>query len=688
MKKIYFSLVSVVLMSASTVLGMPAEQGIVKIYNPDGSVVEVRRFGNEYFSYMTDVSGKVLLEKDANGFIVEAIRNGVVLKADAEGIGTLRSEDMKAISRISKNAPAKTSEKRLPPISEEGRSLFPTIGETRGVVVLLEYADTKFSVPEIKDVIHRYCNEEGYNLYGAKGSVRDYFKATSNGFFTPSYDVYGPVTLPETSQYYTGGYRVLNFNEAASFAIKALDDEVEFSQYDRDGDGLIDNVFFFYAGHGQHDTPDESLVWPHQDDFRKYVKDESQKVMVDGVEFATYACTSELKSVIPEGGQQPWLNGIGTFVHEFGHVFGLPDMYDTEAFMFSTKSPDFWSIMDYGSYNDFSTRPPRYSGYEQWFCKWVEFEEMEPGKKYELESFSSSDKPRILSIKVPKKAGSNEFYNERFILETRTAEGWDEPLNENGLLVWRVDFDATKWSTNKVNTGFSPNIEIIEADRYAGYRTYPGADGEYTYICPGATSSLSPSNKSIGFNAIINEISYNPETKSVSFGYNCASQEDVVTRFTTPYVTNKEKRNLLLSWEPVEGATGYMLSLTCIEDDGWKNTVNGYSKTIVKDNKVELTEIDEDFWPLKIDAELRVITHLPSAKATTFSFVPNKCEDISGVDEVSMESIDVIVLDGRIVAPQGAKVFDLQGRQRNADNLQRGIYFVSFEGKTVKVIVK
>ena len=45
-------------------------------------------------------------------------------------------------------------------------------------------------------------------------------------------------------------------------AYEALDDYVDFSQYDRDGDGLIDNVFVFYAGLGEASGGADNTVGP------------------------------------------------------------------------------------------------------------------------------------------------------------------------------------------------------------------------------------------------------------------------------------------------------------------------------------------------------------------------------------------------------------------------------------------
>ena len=46
-------------------------------------------------------------------------------------------------------------------------------------------------------------------------------------------------------------------------ACSLLDSEIEFSEYDRDGDGVIDNVFVFYAGKGEATGGGADSIWPH-----------------------------------------------------------------------------------------------------------------------------------------------------------------------------------------------------------------------------------------------------------------------------------------------------------------------------------------------------------------------------------------------------------------------------------------
>lgn len=664
---------------------VPAEPGLTFVTNPDGSEVAVRLFGDEFFSFATDAEGDYILERDESGFLVPAIRGGHMLRANSEDIEILRNETAIANPRI--DVPGTMM--RLPELDNLGRSKFPTIGSPKGVVILMEYADTKFTVPDIRENITRLCNEPGYSSYGSCGSVKDYFEATSNGLFSPEFDVYGPITLPETSKYYTGGMKMLKFHEAVAFAVKALDDEIDYAQYDTDGDGVIDNVFFYFAGFGQNDTHDESTVWPHQNDYRYSVRDgKADDIIVDGVQMGTYACSSELKKTIPEGMQQPWLDGIGTFVHEFGHVLGLPDLYDVEAFLVSTQAPLYWSVMDAGSYNIFGTCPPRYSTYEQWVCHWADFEEAVIGETYTLESISESKTPRALSIRVPKKGG-NDYHNEWFILETRSGRGWDAGLSEKGLAIWHINYDANKWANNRVNIDRDPHWHLVQPSKTSSQYSWPGNNGLYTFVCPDVTQGISPSNSSTGFPIYIDGISYDDETQTTTFGLGrVTTRPSTRTSLHEISKIDHDLRNFTLEWDPVEGATGYLLTVSLMDDD-WKRYVNDYNETPVGNvTSVTLENVMEKFWSMTITASVRAVHELPSTRiSNSLRFVPKDIKP-EGVEDVVIALPSVSGAYGCIIAPEGARVYDLQGRLREADGLERGVYIVVVGEKAHKVTVK
>ena len=304
----------------------PASPEVMQHVNPDGSVVEFRTFGDCFFNYTTDVNRDVILTRNAEGYLVPLVRDGRVFHAVDADIKTLEAE---AAAKLSIKS---SKQNRMADIDFNGRTLYPSIGEAPALVILLEYPDTPFESADPKLQYTRFCNEEGYSDYDGRGSVKDYFKACSNGKFAPNFEVYGPVKLKETSSYYAGTGTNLpqsnhnaRFGEAIKEAIEALDDEVDFSRYDMDKDGIIDNIFFLYSGYGQADTRDPKLIWPHEWDYLVYTDGVSNlgsmlklpRLTPDNVEVRSYACSNELNGSdkIPVS-MRPYLDGIGAFCHQ------------------------------------------------------------------------------------------------------------------------------------------------------------------------------------------------------------------------------------------------------------------------------------------------------------------------------------------------------------------------------------
>jgi len=195
------------------------------------------------------------------------------------------------------------------------------MGSKRFLVLLVQFNDLYFSVSNSNLAFTRMLNQEGYSENGGTGSVRDYYYENSSGAFAPEFDVIGPITLSKSVRYYgankeDGGEMYERSQEMVIEAAQLARQQygVNFSQYDNDGDGIVDNVFVFFAGHNEAEGGPDYTIWPHA--WNVYY----ENVVYDGVRLSSYACASELR-----GHQGTTMAGIGTYCHEFGHVLGMPD---------------------------------------------------------------------------------------------------------------------------------------------------------------------------------------------------------------------------------------------------------------------------------------------------------------------------------------------------------------------------
>jgi len=147
-------------------------------------------------------------------------------------------------------------------------------------------------------------------------------------------------------------------------ALREQHPEIDFSQYDNDGDGEVDYIFIFYAGYGQNEGAPDWTIWPHAAKLWDFYGIDCS---YNGVRFNDYACTNEL-----QGNRGTVRTGIGTFVHEYSHILGLMDIYPTRLSGSAREvSCGSYDVMDSGSYNNHGNTPPCFSAFERYSLGWL-----------------------------------------------------------------------------------------------------------------------------------------------------------------------------------------------------------------------------------------------------------------------------------------------------------------------------
>ena len=388
-------------LSGASAFAVPAKKGPVTSIQPDGSAVTVYLHGDEYLHWVTDESGRMLI-KDRDGFYRSAFTKAPALR-DVQ-----KAQAMRARKSI-----------RRSPINS---------GEKHFLVILVEFSDLSFTVKTPKTAFGNMLNQYGYSDNGGTGSVRDYFVDNSSGKFTPTFDVIGPVKASKKASYYGSNNDDGNdehagelFAEACSLAhAKGL---ANFSDYDNDKDGTIDNIFFYYAGHDEAEGGGEDTIWPHASSLAYGYGD----VVYDGVHLGAYACSSELR-----GSSGANMCGIGTFCHEFAHVLGIPDFYDTDyEENGSGLGLGSFSLMSHGCYNNDGRTPPNLNAEERCMMEWMK-----------MPDFWNEGSKTLYGIQnnVAGRLPTNND-GEYFLFETRDGTGWDKYIGQEceGLVVYHVD---------------------------------------------------------------------------------------------------------------------------------------------------------------------------------------------------------------------------------------------------------
>ncbi|MBD5356362.1 MAG: M6 family metalloprotease domain-containing protein [Bacteroides sp.] len=473
---------------ASGAHAVTAKPGIITAMQPDGTTVNLRLEGNEYYNRAYTTDGYLLTVDDEGYYVFATIdakgepcasafradtpdtrsattRSFLASFSQAQVVDAFNEKDSALRNPVIRRAPAKAGPGRFD-------ATYPVSGEQRALVILVEFADNEFtSTDDPHSYFDRMLNEPDFSDNNATGSARDYFIVNSNGVFRPQFDVYGPVKLEKDMEYYgahAAGANDRRPEKMITDACQLLDDEIDFSIYDCDANGVIDNVYVFYAGFGEASGGGNNTVWPHS----AFLTDISKKkYYFDELLLDRYACSNELEV----SGETV---GIGTFVHEFSHVLGLPDIYSTGYT--GAFTPGSWSCIDNGNYNNNGHTPPYYSSFERYALGWLEPTVIEEAGIYTLDRLYQTNEAFIVPT-----AREEEF----FLFENRQQEGLDQFIPGHGMVVWHIDFNEEAWLKNTVNNDPSHQyVDLVEADNILNDRTrsgdsFPGSEGitEFTF---------------------------------------------------------------------------------------------------------------------------------------------------------------------------------------------------------------
>ena len=467
-------LVAAALLSSLLCLGIPAHPGTFVHVQPDGTTLTLRRVGDEWGHSVIDVHTGRTLRLDADGWYRE------------ESEASARQRRATARSR-------RSTAHRI----RAARSGEPiAVGQKHFLVVLVEFSGLSFTVKNPQEAFRSLLNDPGYSANGGVGSARDFYYDNSHGYFEPIFDVFGPVPLPNTYSYYGANDsdgNDLRAEQAVIEACRALDGDVDFSQYDNDGDGYVDMVFMYYAGYGEadDDNDDENTIWPHQ----WYIESGAGKtVTLDGVKLDSYACTNER---IGSGSRRGTMCGIGTACHEFGHAMGLPDFYDTDYKTNGLSDGLYsYSTMCSGSYNNDGRTPPYFNMMERIMLGWK--------SETDLREFSASGYVTLPSIdenvayRIP-----TEQDGEFFILECRGNNGWDAALPGHGLLVYHADQSERLVSISTYVNGKQTNVQVSASELWSNWMELNSINANGSHPCFYLIPAASPSSLSYSWESRI-----------------------------------------------------------------------------------------------------------------------------------------------------------------------------------------
>ena len=650
MKKRLLLTMTMLLLAVATMFAVPAKPGVKKkVTLKDGSVVELSLRGDEHFSYYTDAADNACLLRD--GQLVRMSKEEVARKWTAAKAARMSvREDSRALRRI-------------------GTPSNATTGKQNGLVILMQFPDKAFITPSPKETFTRFFNDEGYHEYGMAGSVRDYFLAQSDDQLDINFEVVGPYTTEHEMAYY--GKRYIDKDNVehqdtladvmVAEAVVAASQDVDYSKFDWDKDGYVDQVFVIYAGYAESQGADPNTIWPHE--WALYNAERDNRKTYNGVVINTYGCASELRG---DGTIDPGqIDGIGTACHEFSHCLGLPDTYDTNGQVNYGMSR--WDVMDGGSYLDDSRTPAGYTSYERWFAGWRE--------PVVINSMTQIDGLRPLAEKG---ATSYVIYNgateskgikgEYYLLENRQPVGFDKKLPGHGLLILHVDYDDNLWGNNQINSSKIPDqhMTVVAADNHSDMYSprslagdpWPGITGNTifgNYTTPAATLYQPNLDGGNLLNMPISHITEDVNAMTVSF---VAGYRELTVPEIDQATEQAEGNSVTLTWNPVSGASKYELEITAkdrqadfetnfeqfySETDGTEDISSSLSNYGLQDwrgayiytspkklamcNFVEYGGLQSPQWEMPSSSEITVVMGAESGTTDATGWIYFKCFD-------------------------------------------------------------
>jgi M6 family metalloprotease-like protein len=405
--------------------GIPARPGEITYNQPDGTVIHVFLKGDRAISWAESDDGYTLLS-NPNGFYEYAktdingnmITSGIVAHDPDKRTNielSFLTSIQKGILYSNNQLTQKCATYKL--MAQSNSKSFPSSGTRNNLVLMVQFSDLSFSYS-----LSNFDNLMNQPNYNGIGSFRDYYYQNSNGLLTVNTLVDGIYTAPNTHDYYgqdNGSNKDINVEELVTSLIYGADPYINFSQYDNDGDGIVDCLYIIYAGHSQAESGNPNDIWPHNNPG-------FTPITVDGVTINSYTISNEIK------GTGTSMAGIGTICHEFGHALGLPDFYDTDYTGSGGQGEGTgeWDVMGAGNYNGDGDSPANHNPLSKYILGWQNFGLLTSNGSYLLPPTEID----TLTAWLPS-TGSNEG----FILENRQQIGFDNGLPGHGMLIYHLD---------------------------------------------------------------------------------------------------------------------------------------------------------------------------------------------------------------------------------------------------------
>lgn len=404
----------------------------ITIKQTDSTEITIRLVGDEFFHYTQTTDGLLIQRNDKDIFeyldlssdgtlVLTGIKASDVTKRKNKEIKFVKSLGEKKVKEKWINQHKKTSthtEDRISKMTMLNTSS-PLTGTKKVLCILIGYQDYPFT--KTQSNFNNLMNQTGYNSIG---SVKDFYKENSYNQLNLDITVVGPYTADNGRAYYgandANGYDI-NPQALITEALQKANPDVNYADFDNDGDGIVDVVHVIFAGYDESDGGSEYAIWSHRWTI--------PTITLDGKSITDYSCSSELR-----GSSGNNICGIGTACHEMGHIFGASDFYDTNEQKVNDgdyEGTGNWDLMASGNRNGNGDRPAHFNPYTK-------------TQTFQWATLQNITSDNVITL-YPANSNGNSFYRlntfttgEYFLIENRQKLGFDAGLPGDGMLVYHV----------------------------------------------------------------------------------------------------------------------------------------------------------------------------------------------------------------------------------------------------------
>lgn len=528
------------------VSSMPAFPGDISYVQPDGTIVKYKLKGDEHHHWMESIDGHILKKAD-NGFLVYAQEADEQIVAssvpytgnDAQAARKVNLLNRQALMRIERAEVA-------PTLQLEGT--FPLTGQRKLLMLLVNFADTQVTFS--RDDFDAMMNSANYR---STGSFRDFYLENSYGQLDVETTVVGWIQLSKNKNMYS----TENMTELIREALSKVQDEIDFSQFDNDGDGELDGLSIIHQGTGQEVTGSTGDIWSHSS--------EVYDTWVDNIRVRTYTIQPELLFDVPMLSMMT----VGVFCHEFGHNLGAPDYYDVDYEQNgSYEGTGEWDLMAGGAWGTYGQRGDSPCHYNMW--QKIQFGWVTPTVLSETQDITNmpaaTDEPVAYVVNTLREG---DYY----VLENRQQTSFDRALPGHGLIIYHADESriSPRVNSNKVNSSSQQGLYTVCAsancqpgdtpESYGNINSqgapFPGASGVTSFS--DATLPAIHSNDGKYSYAALNHIA--ESNGLISFSFVKGEEPERVKNF----VAVAKRGVVTLTWERPE--TGSVKNYRVFRDD-------------------------------------------------------------------------------------------------------------------------